>query len=492
METTTFSPLEYLFTGKIDQTLQDQDGYNNYKDFLGAKKFQLQQGTRTIYNPKNFYLPPSTLFMECPCHGSCRSCNKSYGAHVEFSAKTGLFLHKELRCNTNGCELCDIALPPAALSKRYTIYGEKITEDMEKEEILQCWKMDKHTAFCGACLNHMVYYARNRDAEDEEIDSDRNYASLLAICLGKKIWCDQNLFGDNDENADECLENSENEWMALVDPEKLELAFQNVEFDLRSVEQIKAKHAFEEGRLAEDAVKENFKRKLGSEERGRQIEYVKVPGKYIAVKMPGQCAFRNRYADDVEDYTEYVATLVNLCKAKMKRTFNVDTKGSYTMEHFRNHIRERIEGLAGFGGEKSSAMVMLVLALNASALCSGSYLDLLDECKEAAQNDKPMSLFKDTIGDQVKSNMKRLEKENSRLRKEREELKKELAKASKSLNRRMNAKRRRCGRYAEIFDADSSSSSDSELSEEEDDEENTSTKENNGSFGNNAMSFIAD
>ena len=206
-------------------------------------------------------------------------------------------------------------------------------------------------------------------------------------------------------------------------PEKLELAFQNVEFDLRSVEQIKAKHAFEEGRLAEDAVEENFKRKLGSEERGRQIEYVKVPGKYIAVKMPGQCAFRNRYAVDVDDYTEYVATLVNLCKAKMKRTFHVDTKGSYTMEHFRNHIRERIEGLAGFGGEKSSAMVMLVLALNASALCSGSYLDLLDECKDAAQNDKPMSLFKDTIGDQVKSNMKRLEKENSRLRKESEELK---------------------------------------------------------------------
>lgn len=350
--------------------------------------------------------------------------------------------------------------------------------------------MDKHTAFCGACLNHMVYYARNRDAEDEEIDSDRNYASLLAIRLGKKIWCDQNLFGDNDENADECLENSEDEWMALVDPEKLELAFQNVEFDLRSVEQIKAKHAFEEGRSAEDAVEENFKRKQGSEERARQIEYVKVPGKYIAVKMPGQCAFRNRYAVDVDDYTEYVATLVNLCKAKMKRTFHVDTKGSYTMEHFRNHIRERIEGLAGFGGEKSSAMVMLVLALNASALCSGSYLDLLDECKEAAQNDKPM--FKDTIGDQVKSNMKRMEKENSRLRKESEELKKELAKASKSLNRRMNAKRRRCSRYAEIFDADSSSSSESESSEEEEEEEHTNTKENNGSFGDNAMSFIAD
>ena len=78
-------------------------------------------------------------------------------------------------------ELCDSALPPAALSKQYTIYREKITQDMEKDEILQCWKMDNHTAFCGACLNHMVY-AHNRNAEDKEIDSDRKYARLLAKC----------------------------------------------------------------------------------------------------------------------------------------------------------------------------------------------------------------------------------------------------------------------------------------------------------------------
>ena len=476
---TETAPLEYLFVDKIIHTkTKSQEGYNYYQDFLSSKKFKLKSRK---YNDKNYLLGPSNLNMECKCHGSCSVCNEPHAAHVDTMSadKDGhLFLHKSLCCTNEDCSNCDNELPSSYLSKRHTIFGEKIMDDMDNQEILQCWKMDPHVAMCGYCLTHMIKHASNRDEDGECIDAHRSYVNNLAEALSKRVYLER--FADTrnyhlDNEAFERLDPSE--WDSIVEPNKLEMAFQQVRFGLRSVTQIKAFKEYYDGDDTAEAVVEKH---FGSADT-HQIQYLQRPGKYIVVKMAEHCTFRSMYPRDVETYEEYVAELVNLCKANTKRSLSIRDKQTYNKGMFEGFIEERINALGGFGGEKSSAMVMLVLALNASKLYSGTYLELLEDCKVAAEGEDRLILFKGTVSEQAQSKMQHLEEENSRLREETEELRKQLEKA----NRRRLPKRRRKvpSQHEHLFQGSSSDSDSSDSSFEED-----SDKEND--FGGNASDLF--
>lgn len=467
-------PLESLFRNKIIHTkTKSQEGYNYYQDFLSSKKFKLKSRK---YNDKNYLLGPSNLNMECKCHGYCSVCKEPHAAHVDTMSaeKDGhLFLHKSLCCTNEECSNCHNELPSSYLSKRHTIFGEKIMDEMENEEILQCWKMDPHVAMCGYCLAHMIKHASNIDEEDHCIDQQRSYVKNLAKALSKRVYLER--FADIrgyylDTQTFDNLNTKE--WDSIVDPMKLEMAFQQVNFGLRSVTQIKAFKEYHDGvETAEAVVRKHF----GSADE-HQITYLQRPGKYVVVKMAEDCTFRSRYSrDDVDTYEEYVAELVNLCKANMKRSLSSRDKQTYNKGMFEGFIEERINALGGFGGEKSSAMVMLVLALNASKLYSGTYLELLEDCKAAAEGEDRLILFRGTVSEQTQSKMQHLEEDNIRLREEMEELKKKLEKA--------NPKRRKFEDYFESSDSDD---------EDSDSSSKLSDSELSVNFGDNASELYSD
>jgi hypothetical protein len=469
-----FTSLEFLFLSKMNDIEKNQEAYNYYQDFFSSKKLQNKNGS---YNENNYTLGPSSLLMECDTHGSCTSCHMQFAANVCTKLDGQLFLDRALCCANSECGNCNEELGISLLSKRHTIYNEKINQDyFQREQVLQCWKMDTHTAFCGACLNHMIQYARNLDANNKINDDARVYAKKLAEALGKHTYLEQ--LGYVLTSEEEFQQIDERYWNT-IDPQMLEKAFQSATFDLRSVKQIKAFKEYHEGK------------KLVNTDDERQ--YLEQPGKYIAVKIENDSPFALKYdSDQVGIFEEFVATLVNLCRAKMKRSTQHQLKQRYTNEMFQQSINERIDGLAGFGGEKSSAMVMLMLAYNGAKLYAGTYNDLLEECRQAAEGDDRLILLKNTDG-QMLAKMKLLEEQNRELIQQVIILEEQLA--------HQLPKRRRKSPHAKLFetssDESSSSSDDEESSDEEssndgnknDSEDDDDNKENNG-FLNSSTDFF--